>query len=77
MPSSRTIIFLLETSRFQKRLLKLRRSGENFVYLDVNGGAIRDDEIVTRIKALAIPPAWAKVWICPVVWLRHRELIPR
>jgi hypothetical protein len=48
-----------------------------FVYLDVNGGAIRDDEIVTRIKALAIPPAWAKVWICPVVWLRHRELIPR
>ena len=42
-----------------------RSSGKNFVYLDVDGAAIRDEEIVTRIKALAIPPAWTKVWICP------------
>ena len=42
-----------------------RSSGKNFVYLDVDGTAIRDEEIVTRIKALAIPPAWTKVWICP------------
>ena len=44
-----------------------KRSGANFVYLDFKGAAIRDDEIVTRIKALAIPPAWTKVWICPVI----------
>jgi hypothetical protein len=44
-----------------------KRSGANFVYLDLKGTAIRDDEIVTRIKALAIPPAWTKVWICPVI----------
>jgi DNA topoisomerase-1 len=43
-----------------------RRSGENFVYLNVNGVVIRDQEVVTRIAALAIPPAWTKVWICPV-----------
>jgi DNA topoisomerase I len=42
-----------------------KSSGKNFVYLDVDGTAIRDEEIVTRIKALAIPPAWTKVWICP------------
>jgi DNA topoisomerase-1 len=42
-----------------------RSSGKNFVYLDVDEATIRDDEIVTRIKALAIPPAWTKVWICP------------
>jgi DNA topoisomerase I len=44
-----------------------KSSGKNFVYLDVDGTAIRDEEIVSRIKALAIPPAWSKVWICPVV----------
>ena len=40
-----------------------KRCGKNFVYLDVDGVAIRDQEI----EALAIPPAWARVWICPVV----------
>jgi DNA topoisomerase IB len=44
-----------------------KSSGKNFVYLDVDGTAIRDEGIVSRIKALAIPPAWSKVWICPVV----------
>jgi DNA topoisomerase-1 len=43
------------------------RSGENFAYLDVNGAIITDNKIVARIKALAIPPAWRKVWICPLV----------
>jgi DNA topoisomerase I len=43
------------------------KKGEKFVYLDTKGGLIRDDEIVMRIKALAIPPAWSKVWICPIV----------
>jgi DNA topoisomerase I len=47
--------------------LTRKRSGQNFVYLNAEGVVVRDREIVTRIEALAIPPAWAKVWICPVV----------
>ena len=42
-----------------------KSSGKNFVYLNVHGTAIREEEIVSRIKALVIPPAWTKVWICP------------
>jgi DNA topoisomerase I len=44
-----------------------KRSGEHFVYLDAKGAALRDHEAITRIKALAIPPAWTKVWICPMI----------
>jgi DNA topoisomerase IB len=47
--------------------LTRKRSGQNFVYLNAEGVVVRDREIVARIEALAIPPAWAKVWICPVV----------
>jgi DNA topoisomerase-1 len=40
-----------------------RRHGRGFVYLDEHGRTI-DDERRDRIRALAIPPAWADVWIC-------------
>ncbi|HZA40596.1 MAG TPA: DNA topoisomerase IB [Actinomycetota bacterium] len=42
-----------------------RRRGRGFTYLFSNGEAVRDEEILARIKALAIPPAWKDVWICP------------
>jgi DNA topoisomerase-1 len=42
-----------------------RRTGKRFGYVDVEGRAIRDARILGRIKALAIPPAWTDVWICP------------
>jgi DNA topoisomerase-1 len=42
-----------------------RRSGRGFVYLDDQGGRIRDPHTIARIRALAIPPAWTDVWICP------------
>jgi DNA topoisomerase-1 len=29
------------------------------------GQAVRDAETLRRIRALAIPPAWTRVWICP------------
>jgi DNA topoisomerase-1 len=35
------------------------------VYLDADGGRIRDAEELARIKSLAIPPAWSSVWVCP------------
>ena len=41
------------------------RSGKWFRYVGPDGRAIRDVEERRRIEALAIPPAWARVWICP------------
>ncbi|MGE3499968.1 MAG: DNA topoisomerase IB [Candidatus Binatia bacterium] len=40
------------------------RAGSGFVYRDAAGRAIRDPEVLRRIKSLAIPPAWTNVWIC-------------
>src|SRR6266581_6410798 len=42
-----------------------KANGEHFKYLDTHGKPIRDEERLLRIKRLAIPPAWANVWICP------------
>ncbi|MBA2300106.1 MAG: DNA topoisomerase IB, partial [Chloroflexi bacterium] len=42
-----------------------RRSGRGFSYRDADGATVRDREVVARIRALAIPPAWTDVWICP------------
>jgi len=43
-----------------------RRSGRGFVYLDHDRVRITDAEHLERIGALAIPPAWQDVWICPL-----------
>jgi DNA topoisomerase-1 len=40
-------------------------SGSGFRYVDARGTTVRDRTTVARIKALAIPPAWTDVWICP------------
>jgi DNA topoisomerase I len=42
-----------------------RPSGAAFVYVGLDGRRIRDRETLARIRALAIPPAWRDVWICP------------
>jgi DNA topoisomerase-1 len=42
-----------------------KRSGDHFVYYDVQGKPIRDPHVIARINALAIPPAYEDVWICP------------
>jgi len=42
-----------------------RRSGRGFSYREEDGDLIRDRTVLARIRALAIPPAWAEVWICP------------
>lgn len=41
-----------------------RRRGRGFQYVDPAGEPIDDPEVVQRIDALAIPPAWREVWIC-------------
>jgi DNA topoisomerase-1 len=42
-----------------------RRVGRGYSYRDPSGAPIRDREVLGRIRALAIPPAWTDVWICP------------
>jgi DNA topoisomerase-1 len=39
--------------------------GGGFDYYDPAGQPISDPDELRRIKALAIPPAWTEVWICP------------
>jgi DNA topoisomerase-1 len=45
----------------------IRRLGRprRFRYLDPSGRRIADKAVLQRIDALAIPPAWKDVWICP------------
>ena len=45
--------------------LTRRRAGTGWSYRDAQGRTIKDARVVARIRALAIPPAWTEVWICP------------
>lgn len=42
-----------------------RRRGKGFSYQWSDGTPVTDSAILDRITGLAIPPAWADVWICP------------
>jgi DNA topoisomerase I len=42
-----------------------RRRGRGFEYLDAGGERVTDADVLARIDALVIPPAWKDVWICP------------
>ncbi|HET7120781.1 MAG TPA: DNA topoisomerase IB [Solirubrobacterales bacterium] len=41
------------------------RRGRGFSFEDESGETIADEETLERIRALAIPPAWKEVWVCP------------
>lgn len=41
-----------------------QRAGRGFSYTDERGNALTAEQ-VERVRALAIPPAWRDVWICP------------
>lgn len=45
--------------------IRRRRCGRGFTYLDAAGETVRDPAERARFEALAIPPAWTDVWICP------------
>ena len=63
--------------RAAARLAKLRHVGDDmpgitrtrarhgFDYRRPDGSLVDDFETLSRIKRLAIPPAWTAVWICP------------
>jgi DNA topoisomerase-1 len=44
--------------------IRRRRAGRGFVYFNGHG-PMREPQALARIRALAIPPAWTDVWICP------------
>ncbi|WP_312820887.1 MULTISPECIES: DNA topoisomerase IB [unclassified Brevundimonas] len=45
--------------------IRRKRAGRGFCYLDPDGTRVTDEKVLARIRALAIPPAWTQVWICP------------
>jgi DNA topoisomerase-1 len=45
--------------------IRRRRSGSGWCYRDDDGHVIRDAATLARIRALAVPPAYRDVWICP------------
>ncbi len=40
--------------------------GKHFAYVAPDGKQITDEKEIARIKALAVPPAYTDVWICPI-----------
>jgi DNA topoisomerase I len=57
--STARLIYITNTTPGIRRLKK----GKGFSYI-YNDNAIKDKEILTRIKKLVIPPSWSDVWIC-------------
>jgi DNA topoisomerase-1 len=45
--------------------IRRRRKGRGFTWIDVEGKTLRDAAQLARLRALAIPPAWKSVWVCP------------
>ena len=45
--------------------IRRKRAGKYFSYIDRKGERIHDQDVLKRIRSLAIPPAWTNVWICP------------
>ncbi len=45
--------------------IRRRRRGRGFGYLTPDGEPLKDAHTIDRIDALAIPPAWRRVWISP------------
>ena len=48
----------------QEQGIRRVRAGRGFTYRRSDGGRV-DADTVARIRALAVPPAWTAVWICP------------
>jgi DNA topoisomerase I len=44
--------------------IRRQRQGDAFTYLTPDGEPVRAENVLRRIRSLAIPPAWTDVWIC-------------
>jgi DNA topoisomerase I len=49
----------------EKAGIRRHRAGMGFRYVGPGGAKVENGPTLKRIKALAIPPAWTDVWICP------------
>jgi DNA topoisomerase-1 len=45
--------------------IRRKKAGTGFSYVGPDGKVIKDPGILTRMRSLAIPPAYTDVWICP------------
>jgi DNA topoisomerase I len=45
--------------------IRRKKAGKGFTYTRADGSKLSEPDLLRRIKALAIPPAWTDVWICP------------
>jgi DNA topoisomerase I len=45
--------------------IRRKKAGTGFSYTRADGSKLTEQDVLRRIKALAIPPAWTDVWICP------------
>src|SRR5689334_726720 len=45
--------------------IRRQAKGTGFSYRGPNGKVVASREVLKRIRALAVPPAWSDVWICP------------
>ena len=45
--------------------IRRKKAGTGFIYTRADGSKLSEADALKRIKALAIPPAWIDVWICP------------
>lgn len=61
-PAERTLLAYVND---QEQGLRRVADKEGFSYVDEDGKTVKDEATLARIKALAIPPAWTSVWICP------------
>src|SRR5829696_8672856 len=45
--------------------IRRKKVGKGFAYIRPGGGKVEDSDTLSRIRSLAIPPAYTDVWICP------------
>ncbi|HUS35679.1 MAG TPA: DNA topoisomerase IB [Verrucomicrobiae bacterium] len=44
--------------------IRREKNGHDFKFIDSKGRVIKNNDEITRIRKLGIPPAWTDVWIC-------------
>lgn len=54
---------LTRSSAYDPGIRRLR-NGRGFRYQYASGRPVRESDVLERVAALAIPPAWRDVWIC-------------
>jgi DNA topoisomerase-1 len=45
--------------------IRRKKAGKGFIYTRADQSKLSEPDVLKRLKALAIPPAWTEVWICP------------